>query len=79
MDNEIGLSKVKYCQIEVICGQIGVMPRPTTPAQYVLILLDLAEQAGCQRPQLLQGTSLASTGIENIGARVDDRDFNRLG
>ena len=54
------------------------MPRPTTPAQYVLILIDLAEQAGCERPQLLEGTSLASTGIDNIGARVEDRDFNRL-
>jgi AraC-like DNA-binding protein len=54
------------------------MPRPTTPAQYVLILIDLAEQAGCTRAQLLQGTSLAETGIDNIGARVEDRDFNRL-
>lgn len=54
------------------------MPRPTTPAQYVLILIDLAEQAGCGRPQLLQGTSLAITGIDNIGARVDDSDFKRL-
>ncbi|RLQ20867.1 helix-turn-helix domain-containing protein [Seongchinamella sediminis] len=54
------------------------MPRPTTPAQYVLILIDLAEQAGCNRSQLLAGTSLASTGIDNIGARVEDSDFNRL-
>lgn len=54
------------------------MPRPTTPAQYVLILIDLAEQAGCERRQLLEGTSLATTGIDKIGARVDDRDFNRL-
>ncbi|TDG12547.1 AraC family transcriptional regulator [Seongchinamella unica] len=54
------------------------MPRPTTPAQYVLILIDLAEQAGCERSQLLAGTSLASTGVDNIGARVEDRDFNRL-
>lgn len=54
------------------------MPRPTTPAQYVLILIDLAEQAGCERAELLEGTSLANTGIDNIGARVEDRDFNRL-
>ncbi|MBT5005752.1 MAG: AraC family transcriptional regulator [Halieaceae bacterium] len=54
------------------------MPRPTTPAQYVLTLIDFAEQAGCERSQLLQGTSLAETGIDNIGARVDDSDFNRL-
>ena len=54
------------------------MLRPTTPAQYVLILMDLAEQAGCQRPQLLAGTSLATTGIDSIGARVEDKDFNQL-
>lgn len=54
------------------------MPTTTTPAQYVLILIDLAEQAGCDRLQLLQGTSLAATGIDTIGARVEDRDFSQL-
>lgn len=54
------------------------MLRPTTPAQYVIILMDLAEQAGCERRYLLEGTSLARTGISSIGARVEDQDFSRL-
>ncbi|KAA1187953.1 AraC family transcriptional regulator [Pseudohalioglobus sediminis] len=54
------------------------MPTSTTPAQYVLILLDLAEQAGCERERLLHDTTLARTGIERIGARVEDRDFTQL-
>ena len=51
------------------------MPKTTAPAQYLLILIDLAEQAGCERVQLLAGTSLAESGIAEIGARVKDRDF----
>ena len=54
------------------------MPKPTTPAQYVLILIDMVEQAGCDRASLLEGTSLAQAGISGIGARVEDRDFVRL-
>lgn len=54
------------------------MPQPTTPAQYVLILIDLAEQAGCDRGQLLEGTTLAASGIDTIGARVEDTDFSQL-
>ena len=51
------------------------MPKTSTPAQYVLILIDMAESQGCDRASLLAGTSLAKTGISNIGARVSDRDF----
>lgn len=51
------------------------MPKTTAPAQYLLILIDLAEQAGCERDQLLSGTSLAPSGVSGIGARVRDRDF----
>jgi AraC-like DNA-binding protein len=54
------------------------MPNATTPAQYVLILIDLAEQSGCARDRLLAGTSLTETGIDRIGARVEDRDFTHL-
>lgn len=55
------------------------MPLNTsTPAQYVLILIDLVESQGYDRAQLLSGTSLASTGISGIGARVNDTDFTRL-
>lgn len=55
------------------------MPQNTsTPAQYILILIDLVESQGHGRAQLLAGTSLADTGISGIGARVNDRDFTRL-
>ncbi len=55
------------------------MPLNTsTPAQYILILIDLVESLGHDRAQLLAGTQLAETGISGIGARVDDRDFTRL-
>lgn len=51
------------------------MPKTSTPAQYALILIDMAESQGCERAPLLVGTSLANTGISSIGARVSDRDF----
>jgi AraC-like DNA-binding protein len=51
------------------------MAKSSTPAQYVLILIDMVEGRGCVRADLLAGTSLARTGIANIGARVSDRDF----
>jgi len=54
------------------------MVRSTTPAQYILILIDMVESAGCDRDQLLAGTSLAETGMSSIGARVSDRDFATL-
>ena len=54
------------------------MPAPSTPAQYVLILIDMVEERGCDRRQLLAGTSLADSGIDGIGARVGDSDFSRL-
>ena len=54
------------------------MPTPGTPAQYALILVDMAEARGCDRERLLEGTSLAESGIENIGARVGNSDFSRL-
>ena len=54
------------------------MPKSSTPAQYILILIDMVERQGCDRKQLLAGTTLASTGIASIGARIDDADFNQL-
>ncbi len=55
------------------------MPLNTsTPAQYVLILIDLVEGQGHDRAELLAGTSLAERGISGIGARVNDSDFSRL-
>lgn len=54
------------------------MPNATTPAQYILILIDMVESQGCDRGQLLAGTSLAAAGISGIGARISDTDFNQL-
>ena len=54
------------------------MPKTTTPAQYILILIDLVESQGHSRDDLLAGTSLAETGISGIGARVGEADFTRL-
>lgn len=51
------------------------MVKTSTPAQYVLILIDMVESQGCDREALLDGTSMARSGISNIGARVSDRDF----
>ncbi len=54
------------------------MSNPSTPAQYVLILIDMMEERGCSREHLLANTSLAATGIDNIGARVRDSDFRQV-
>ena len=54
------------------------MPKATTPAQYVLILIDLVESQGYARTDLLAGTSLARTGISGIGARISEEDFTTL-
>tara|TARA_R110000823_G_scaffold119998_5_gene244301 strand:+ start:28108 stop:29103 length:996 start_codon:yes stop_codon:yes gene_type:complete len=54
------------------------MPITSTPAQYVLILIDLAESLGAERSALLAGTSLSTADVANIGARVSDNDFRQL-
>jgi AraC-like DNA-binding protein len=54
------------------------MPKTTTPAQYILILIDMLESEGQPREALLAGTTLAQTGISGIGARVTEEDFTRL-
>jgi len=54
------------------------MPRATTPAQYALILIDMLEQSGYSRTDVLEGTRFTQSGIASIGARVDDEDFDRL-
>ncbi len=54
------------------------MSKTTTPAQYILILIDMVEKQGCDHDKLLAGTTFASAGISSIGARILDDDFNRL-
>lgn len=54
------------------------MPIFTTPAQYALILIDLVESLGCNRGEVLLGTSFAQTGTNSIGARIPDADFDQL-
>lgn len=48
---------------------------PTTPAQYVVILLDLARQRGVGAADLLAGTALTEASLVSMGARVDEQDF----
>ena len=54
------------------------MPNPTTPAQYLLILISLVEQRGFPRARLLEGTALADSSLDTLGARVNDSDFTRV-
>lgn len=50
----------------------------STPAPYVLILIDLAVEAGVPQDELLRGCALADAGMQAIGARVKDDDFRVL-
>ena len=50
----------------------------TTPAQYVVILIDLARQRGVPPAELLADTSLSESGLATMGARVSDEDFTRI-
>ena len=50
----------------------------STPAQYALILIDLARERGIAVEALLAGSDLEGGGIAGIGARVQDSDFHRL-
>jgi AraC-like DNA-binding protein len=54
------------------------MPSTSAPAQYALILIDLAESQGCDRARLLAGTTLAEADMSNVGARIRESDFSRL-
>ncbi|MEH6549419.1 MAG: AraC family transcriptional regulator [Pseudomonadales bacterium] len=54
------------------------MTTKSTPAQYVILLIDLVESLGGKRNMLLQGTTLSQTGIGGIGARVSFEDFTCL-
>lgn len=54
------------------------MPKTSTPAQYILILIDMVEEQGFARDAVLAGTTLAHSGLQGIGARVSEEDFARL-
>lgn len=54
------------------------MPMNTTPAQYALILIDLATEGGIPLDTLLKGSDLEGTELAGIGARVSDPDFTLL-
>ncbi len=47
----------------------------TTPAQYVLILLDLVRQRGFSTAELLAGTELSEGELGTLGARVHEDTF----
>lgn len=54
------------------------MAASTTPAQYALILIDLARERGIETSALLRGSSIEATGLAGMGARVSDHDFHQL-
>jgi hypothetical protein len=54
------------------------MAAPPKPAPYVLILIDLVTGRGHPQAAILEGTTLADSGISGIGARVSQGDFVRL-
>ncbi len=47
----------------------------TSPAQYILILLDLAQQRGVAPAQLLEGSGLSESDLASMGARVHEDIF----
>ncbi len=51
---------------------------PTSPAQYVIILLDLARQQGVSAADILADTSLDPASLSTIGARVNEDDFHHI-
>ena len=51
---------------------------PTTPAQYVVILIDLARQRGVDATAMLEGTSLSEQSLATMGARVGEEDFTTI-
>lgn len=51
---------------------------PTTPAQYVIILIDLARQRGVNSKDLLAGTDLDEQELARIGGRIADEAFSRV-
>lgn len=66
------------CTTPLMFSAIGPSLVSSTPAQYALILIDLALEAGASRDELLAGTELAGGGSGGIGARIRDEDFHRL-
>ncbi|MEE4662026.1 MAG: AraC family transcriptional regulator [Halieaceae bacterium] len=50
----------------------------TSPAQYILILLDLAQQRGVAPAVLLEGSGLSEADLVSMGARVDGDVFAYL-
>lgn len=51
---------------------------PTTPAQYTLILVDLAGQRGVAADELLAGTGLEPSDLVSMGARVNEDVFAQI-
>ncbi len=50
----------------------------TTPAQYVVILIDLARQRGVASADILAGTPLSEASLATMGARIDEQDFVQI-
>lgn len=54
------------------------MAATSTPAQYALILIDLAQEHGIGLEALLHGTELERDGLSGIGARISDGEFRQI-
>ncbi len=54
------------------------MQSSSTPAQYTLILLDLARQRGVTPTQLLEGTGMTESAMAKLGARVPEEVFSQV-
>lgn len=50
----------------------------STPAQYALILLDLARQRGVAPEQLLEGTGVTESALAKLGARIPEEVFSQV-
>ncbi len=54
------------------------MHSASTPAQYTLILLDLARQRGVPPERLLEGTGVTEADMAKLGARVPEEVFSQV-
>jgi AraC-like DNA-binding protein len=54
------------------------MPSHSSPAQYVILLLDLISQQGADPSLILKNTSFERSGIQVMGARVNESDLLQM-
>ena len=50
----------------------------SSPAQYVILLLDLISKQGAEPSSILKNTSFERSGIQTMGARVSESDLLQM-